>query len=518
MNLSRYGESAIPPHLLTQDSSTMRPSLAGLTLGWLITLSIVAIAEGEPRTTPLAIGTHRELFVDQYLIEQLKNVRLQLHEPRDEGVVIKMDNKWEGLHSGYSTVIRDGDLFRMYYRGISKPGLDGSENERTCYAESPDGIHWTKPELGLFEFEGSSANNLVLDKAAPITHNFCPFIDTRPGVPAEERYKAVGGTGHELFGLLSADGLHWKKLRAEPILSSADVPFPHAHLFDSQNLVFWSAEEQCYLCYFRVWDGLRRIARSTSADFRTWTPAVLMRQVHDDGSGPQPAPAENIYTNQTSPYFRAPHISVAIAARFFEGRQVLTEDQAREIDVSADFFKDTSDAVLMTTRGGDVYDRTFLEGYIKPGIGPRNWVSRTNYPALNVVQTGPHEMSLYLNHDYAQPTAHLRRYSLRLDGFSSVRAGASAGELLTKTLTFSGGELAMNFATSAGGGMRFEIQDASGQPLPGFTLADSREQIGNEIERVVTWNSGAKLADLAGKPVKLRVVLKDADLFAIQFR
>jgi len=197
---------------------------------------------------------------------------------------------------------------------------------------------------------------------------------------------------------------------------------------------------------------------------------------------------------------------------------VLTEDQAREIDVSADFFKDTSDAVLMTTRGGDVYDRTFLEGYIKPGIGPRNWVSRTNYPALNVVQTGPHEMSLYLNHDYAQPTAHLRRYSLRLDGFSSVRAGASAGELLTKTLTFSGGELAMNFATSAGGGVRFEIQDASGQPLPGFTLADSREQIGNEIERVVTWNSGAKLADLAGKPVKLRVVLKDADLFAIQFR
>jgi hypothetical protein len=172
----------------------------------------------------------------------------------------------------------------------------------------------------------------------------------------------------------------------------------------------------------------------------------------------------------------------------------------------------------MTTRGGDVYDRTFLEGYIKPGIGPRNWVSRTNYPALNVVQTGPTEMSLYVNHDYAQPTSHLRRYSLRLDGFASVRAGASEGELLTKPMTVSGDQLSINFATSAGGGVRVEILDESGQPLPGFTLADCREQIGNEIDRLVTWNSGAKLADISGKPIRLRVVLKDADLFSLQFR
>ena len=478
----------------------------------------IALSQIPAASSPLAVGSHRELFVDRYLIDTLTNVRLQLHEPRDEGMVIQLDKPWEGPHSGYSTVIREGDLFRMYYRGISQPGPDGNEHERTCYAESRDGIHWTKPDLGIFEFEGSTANNIVLQQAAPITHNFSPFLDSRPGVPTEERYKAVGGTGHELYALISADGLHWKKMQDKPIITSANVPFRHDHLFDSQNLVFWSEQEGCYLCYFRVWDGLRRIARSTSPDFRTWTPAVLMRQVHDDGSGPQPAPAEHIYTNQTSPYFRAPHISVAIAARFFEGRQVLTEEQARELKVSADYFKDTSDAILMTTRGGDVYDRTFLEGYIKPGIGPRNWVSRTNYPALNVVQTGPSEMSLYVNHDYAQPTSHLRRYSLRLDGFASVRAGAREGELLTRPMTVSGDQLFINFATSAGGGVRVEIQDASGQPWPGFTLAECREQIGNEIERQVTWNSTAKLADISGKPIRLRVVLKDADLFSLQFR
>lgn len=475
--------------------------------------SLMAVA-----SEPLAIGSRRELFVDRVLIETLTNARLHLHEPRDEGIVLRLDKKWEGPFAGYTTVLKDGDRFLMYYRGISQQGLDGSEHERTCLAESRDGLTWTKPELGLFEFDGSKANNIVLANAAPVTHNFCPMLDTKPGVPKEERFKGVGGTGKELFAFVSADGLRWTRLKGEPILSSKDVPFQHIHLFDSQNLTFWSDAEQTYVCYFRVWDGLRRIARSTSTDFRTWTPAVLMQQVHDDGvHGPQPAPAEHLYTNQTSPYFRAPHLYVATAARFFEGRQVVSVEQAKSLNINPQYFQDTSDSVFMTSRGGSTYDRTFLEGHIKPRIGLRNWVSRTNYPALNVVQTGPTEMSLYVNHDYASPTSHVRRYSLRLDGFASVRAGASSGELLTKPFTFAGHSLSVNFATSAAGGLRFELQDAAGKPLPGYSLAECNELIGNELDRVVEWNKSPTLSPHVGKTVRLRCVLKDADLFAIQF-
>ena len=475
---------------------------------------------------PIDIGSRRELFVDRHLIARATDVRLQLHEPRDEGSVLTFDRPYEGPGAGYSTVIKDGDEFRLYYRGISerdpdgeKPKYtDGSRNERACLALSEDGVAWTKPDLGLFEFEGNNRNNIVLADAAPATHNFCPMIDARPGVDPEERYKAVGGTGKELFAFISADGIHWRSLQEEAILSSEDMPFPHLHLFDSQNVVFWSDLEQCYLCYFRVWDGLRRVARTTSQDFRTWTPAVMMQHVHDDGeSGPQPAPVEQLYTNQTFPYFRAPHIYVATAARFFEGRQVLTEQEAKAINVLPGFSSDTSDSVFMTSRGGDIYDRTFLEGYIKPGIGAENWVSRTNYPALNVVQTGPHGMSLYVNHDYAQPTAHLRRYSMRLDGFASLRAGARRGEFVTKPIVFSGDQLTLNFATSAGGVVQIELQDAAGQPLPGFSLADCRELIGNEIARIVTWQSGRDVSDLAGQSVRLRIQLKDADLYSFQF-
>ncbi|MFN0052677.1 MAG: hypothetical protein ACKV0T_10835 [Planctomycetales bacterium] len=481
-------------------------------------VSTVAADQPQPGGAPIAIGSRRELFVDRLLIERLTGARLHLHEPRREEVSLRLDQPWEGPFAGYTTVIRDGDRFLMYYRGMVQQGLDGSEHEKTCLAESPDGIHWTRPALELYEVAGSKTNNVVLDRVAPVMHNFCPFLDMRPGVAASERFKGVGGTGDKLFAFVSADGVHWRRWRDEPILSRDDVPFPHIHLFDSQNLAFWSEAERCYVCYFRVWDGLRRVARSTSADFRTWSPAVLMEQRHDDGvSGARPAPAEHLYTNQTSPYFRAPHLYVSIAARFFEGRQVLNADQARAIRVNPEYFQDTSDSVFMTSRGGAVYDRTFLEGFLKPGIGPGHWVSRTNYPALNLVQTGPDEMSFYVNHDYAQPTSHVRRYSLRLDGFASVRAGAVGGELLTRPFTFDGAELHINFATSAGGGIRLELQSAAGEPLPGFTLADCQEQIGNEIDRAVVWKGNPSLAAHAGKPVRLRCVLQDADVYALQF-
>jgi hypothetical protein len=127
-------------------------------------------------------------------------------------------------------------------------------------------------------------------------------------------------------------------------------------------------------------------------------------------------------------------------------------------------------------------------------------------------------MSLYANQNYGQPTSHLRRYSLRLDGFAAAVAPYAGGELLTKPLTFDAKELAINFATSAAGGVRVELQDAAGKPVPGFGLADSTENIGNETDRVVRWKSGADVGGLAGKPVRLRFVMKDARLYSFQFR
>jgi hypothetical protein len=453
---------------------------------------------------PIDLGARRELFLDSFLVDQLTGITLVLERPRDEGIVLRFDRPWEGRFCGYATVIHDGPRFRLYYRGLSGAGGDGSAAEVTCYAESRDGITWTKPDLGLFPVRGERATNVVLAGLPPFSHNFCPMLDPRKDVPPGERYKALAGIGQSgLAAFVSADGLRWRKLREQPVITRG--------AFDSQNVPFWSEHEGCYVCYFRVFvKGIRRISRTTSKDFLTWTDPVLM------GYGDRLI--EHLYTNQTSPYFRAPHLYVGIAARFMPGRQVLTDEEARAIRVDPGYFKDCSDGVLITTRGGDRYDRTFMEGFLTPGIGPENWVSRTNYPALNVVQTGPHEMSFYANQNYGQPTSHLRRYSLRLDGFAAAVAPYAGGELRTKPLTFTGKELVLNFATSAAGGIRVEIQDAAGKPVPGFTLAEAVETIGNEIERVVRWKGGTDLHALAGKPVRLRFVMHDARLYALWFR
>jgi hypothetical protein len=476
----------------------------------LATYFLPAAPAAAEQPQPLEIGGRRELFVDQALIQSTNGVELHLHEPRDAGAVLNFDAPWEGRFCGYATVIHDGDVYRLYYRGLPEAAGDGSRTEVTCYAESPDGITWTKPNLGLFEVHGTRENNVVLADAAPVTHNFCPFLDTNPAAQPTERFKAVGGTSKSgLIGYVSADGVRWTRWRDEPVFQD------EGWVFDSQNVPFWSAAEGCYVLYYRrAADRIRAIARSTSPDFIRWTEPVQMTYSDTEST----VPSQHLYTNQTHPYFRAPHIYLATAARFMPGRQVINDAQAKAINVHPSYFKDTSDAVLMTSRGGGRYDRTFLSSLIRPGIGVQNWVSRTNYPALNIVQTGPAEMSLYVNQNYGQPSAHLRRYTLRLDGLSSLRAPYEGGEMLTRPLVFDGARLALNFSTSAAGGIRVEIQEADGTPIPGYSLEEATELIGNEIEREASWSSGSDVGPLAGRPVRLRFVMKDADLFALQFQ
>ena len=456
------------------------------------------------------IGSRLELFVDHYLIESMNSTELRMHTPVDEGAVLRFDKPWEGQFSGYCTVIKDGDLYRLYYRGIADAGSDGRSGERTCYAESRDGINWTKPDLKIYEVDGSLDNNVILANAAPVTHNFSPFLDKNPKADPSRKYKALGGlSATGLIPYVSPDGLHWTKLRDEAVIMGDKSDF------DSQNVAFWSEHEQKYVCYYRTWgtmeDGTRyrTVARTTSEDFIHWEKAVVM----DFGD----TPPEQLYTNQTAPYFRAPHIYVSVAARFMPKRQVLTEEEARALNVNPKYFKDCSDAIFMTTRGSNRYDRTFMESFIRPGIGLQNWVSRSNYPALNIVQTSPTELSIYLNEDYAQPTAHLHRYSLRIDGFVSVNAPYKRGEMTTRPFIFKGDKLIINFSTSAAGYVKVVILDPDGSPVDGFGPENATELIGNEIAKTVTWKDGGDLSALSGKPVKLKFMMKDADLYSFKF-
>ena len=472
------------------------------------------MADTAARTDLRELGSRRELFVDYDLIDHLDGAALKLHEPTPAEVAIRIDRPWEGPFNAGFCVIHHQGVYRLYYRA-----LHGPEPFKLCYAESTDGVLWTKPNLGLVDSDGSTANNILASDIA----NFDLFLDTCPGVPDAERFKMAqyyvqgqritpyfaGEGGKEVYLLVSEDGLRFREASNEPILR---CDWPNA--FDSQNVFFWSEAERQYVCYFRFMDPLRTMARITSPDLQTWSEPVAM--TYGD------TPREELYTNATQPYFRAPHLYIALPARFMPGRQVVTDEELAGMSMATVgkhvYHNDCSDGVFMTTRAGSTqYDRPFMETYVRPGLGSNHWISRTNYPIHGLVQTGPEELSFYVTREYAQPTWHIRRYTLRVDGFSSVNAPYRGGELHTKPLTFTGNGLAINFRTGAAGGVRVELQDREGRPLPGYSLTDCDELIGDAINRVVTWNGSRDVAPLAGTPIRLRFVMRDADLYALRF-
>lgn len=467
--------------------------------------------EGEGNLDVIDLDDRREIFVDYFLIENLDGLKMKLHHPKDEGPAFYYNEDCEVFSPAYTTIIKDDNLYRAYYRaGDGESRKAYTTEEWTCYAESKDGIHWYKPSLGLYEFQGSFDNNIVLAGEEPVHHNFSPFIDKNPKVLPEQKFKALGGTGRDNIGLIpyaSSDGIHWNKMHDEGVITKG--------AFDSQNLAFWSESENQYVCYFRTFTTVnekryRTVSRATSHDFINWSDPVEM--TYGD------TPREQLYIQQTSPYFRAPHIYLAIGARLLPERQIADEGQLQNLKVHPGQYKGLSEPYLMSSRGGNSYQRTFMESFIRPGIGLNNWVARTNFPALNVVQTSPEEMSIYVNQDYTQPTSHLRRYSMRLDGFTSIMAPYEGGTLLTKPFTFSGDSLEINYSTSVGGQIRIEIQDLEGMPISGFEMEESRIIIGNEIDGIASWSGNPDLSLLRNQPIRLFVYMKDADLYSIKFK
>lgn len=457
-----------------------------------------------------------ELFIDRYLIDALDGCIHQLHHPQHAGVALAFDKPWEGSASFYHTVLYDEPLrvYRLYYRGwpIASEQKDYDSPAVICLAESDDGIAWRRPDLGLHEIDGSRRNNVLLT-GDDGTHAFAPFIDRNPAARLGQRYKALGlveGKGG-LRAFASADGIRWSLMSPDPVLTKG--------AFDSQNVPFWSESERCYVAYYRTWSdavdprefkGKRTISRVTSDDFLLWSDPVQM-----DFSG---TPIEELYTNQTHPYYRAPHIYIALPKRFNPKRRVLTDEQAAALAIHPSQVQGVSDTVLMTSRGGTRYDRTFMESFIRPGPDLGNWGARSTAASCGVVQTGETEMSVYVTRHYCQPTAYLERMTLRIDGFASVHGPYAGGTMTTRPFAFEGDDLVLNLATSGIGEARVAVLDESGAPLPGYTVEDCPPLYGDTIEKSVTWNDDRRLGALRGRVVRLRFALKDADVYSMRIR
>jgi hypothetical protein len=436
--------------------------------GFLTSLLLALLSGGVLGSdAPVTIGSRRELFVEPTLIETMQDrVRLQLHHPTPREISLEFDQPWEGNASGYATVIQDGDLYRMYYRGhryrLDPPPLREAQPEVVCYAESHDGVTWVRPQLGLFDWPPTQDNsgrrdNNIIWRGGPETHNFAPFLDSRPDCPADERFKAVGGTtaSNGLLSFKSADGIHWTRLSAEPVVTKG--------AFDSHNTVFWDADRQCYVMYVRyfsegLFKGYRSIGVAHSADFRGWSePAGIAYQAD--------SPPQHMYTNGTGPYYRAPHLLLGFPTRFVSRPMSRHAEQLEPVDARAKFaasIRDSgaytgaeiTDGLLMASRDGVRFHR-WDEAFLRPGDeSAGRWIYGDNYQSYGLFETRsespghPPEISMHFNEGAWRDDMHrLRRYALRVDGFVSLQAPLSGGRVTTRPLIFAGSELTLNYAS-----------------------------------------------------------------------
>ena len=458
---------------------------------------------------PLTLGEHgtqRELFVDEHMIADMTGgVKQFLHKPEPKEVVFITDAPWEGNTSAYYTIFRDGDLFRMYYRASHWDTETKKETHRevTCYAESRDGIHWVKPKLGLFEFNGSSENNIVVDGLG--THCFVAFKDGNPACPPESRYKGisrgrpVGKKG--LYVFESPDGIRWKLMRNEPVITEGE--------FDSQNLAYWDAHTLQYREYHRSFvNGIRAIMTSTSSDFIHWTKPVLL--TYQEG-----IPMQHLYTNAVQPYGRAPHLFIGFPTRYLpeEGQRV--------------------EPTLMTSRNGLLFHR-WLEPVVPESAPKDRGGNRSNYMAWGLVEIPgrPNHLSVYATEAYyTGPDSRVRRFEYRKDGFVSLRGDAQGGVLNTKLFKLGpqAGRLTLNYSANQGGQVRVGLYQPNGTAIPGHSLSECQPLTGDQLNQTVMWKSiignnvGKAITDISHlsrkyPAVRLRFELKNADLFSLQFQ
>ena len=494
---------------------------------------------------PVAIGSRRELFVDDALVEPLgRQGRFAIASADatkrggdDQRALGRKRHQLRHRVSGWRQV---SDV-------LSRQPLFLSRRKRP--PEHPRSL-LLRRKRGRYPLDETRTGTIRLERFEAEQHRLgrrgCarvpPFRDTNPHCPPEAAYKAlgVGGSQHGLYAFQSPDGLHWTLIKPEPIITLG--------AFDSLNIAFWDSECGVYREYHRDFRDGRDIRTSTSPDFVNWTePEYLTYVAQVDSSRTNDDPVDvkdpvgasypfgrvsELYTNQIAPYYRAPHLLLGFPTRYIdrgwtESAKLLPRFDYRQVRAKGSTREGTAvtDGMFICSRDRKQFT-VWPESFVRPGLRTRDsWFYGDTYQNWGLVETksaiedGPAELSLYVTERTLQETgAVLRRYSLRMDGFVSLHAPLVGGELLTKPITFAGNQLTLNVSTSAAGSVRIEIQNSEGQAIPGFALDDCHEVYGDDLERTVSWKGNPDLGALAGQTVRLRFEVKDADVYSFRFQ
>ncbi|HEY3267788.1 MAG TPA: hypothetical protein VGM37_12730 [Armatimonadota bacterium] len=460
---------------------------------------------------PLAgAAPYRRLFLDATVVERSANLRREFHaaERYSGNPVIRRDKPWEGWGPYvYGTVLWDAGRLRMWYQCIGKDAAD------VCYAESSDGIRWTKPDLGIIEYHGSPRNNIV--GIGGVCH--IPSVIRVPEPASPDRRWAMYGFAWDrsrpewASGVAavaySADGLRWNWKRAPEQLGLFATSDVTSFFFDPiRNR------------YAATWKTMNRRHRAVgvalSADGAAWTKPVTSPVLGADDLDPD---ATQVYGMPAFAYqglyIGLPWIYHARWIKYgrYASPEVMYEAQegsARTVDVQLAWSHD----LIQWTRTPE--RRPFL------ALGPDGaFDSKMVYTARAPVIVGDRLFFYYggydtIHDDDAHAKGAIGLATLRLDGFCSMAAGRKEGWVISRREVFNAPEVTINAKCGRGGYVAAEILDRNDRVIPGFSRRECVPFTGDSVRHTLRWKTATFPRALADKDRKVRFILRNADLYA----
>ncbi|HQE83828.1 MAG TPA: hypothetical protein PLM14_12575 [Candidatus Hydrogenedentes bacterium] len=452
---------------------------------------------------PLALTGHSQLFLDDYLINSMENLARAIVHPdkHPANPLVSQDLPWEArCLEIYGTVLyeQDRDLFRCWYLGSEHNGdvPDTPEHPKTaeyvtCYAESRDGIVWSKPFAGPKPYGSRKEHNILIEG----THGFC--VLNEPDEPDSlKKYKGAGGP---LFGF-SPDGIHWETHDWRPAVGKNDT---------SSCVVRWKDE---YLAYVRSqisdpnWPGVMRgVGLSVSSDFQTWAPKTTIFTTDAIDGYPWVQP----YGVSVTPYG---DVLVGILWMLHLDR------------VDGNNGVGEQDTQLIVSRDGRNWHRVAeRQPFLTPTSG--SWDRGGVFPGTTMF-TKDDRLYIYYTgksgrHGEGSGAMGIGLATLPADRFVAVRQVDTdkPGILVTRLLRFSGDDLLVN-ADIGNGDMDVEILDEDGRPLGGFTQAHCQLIPVDPLRYRVAWISDGKAQSLgdakAQRAWAFRFVLRGGALYAFR--
>ncbi len=496
------------------------------------------------------IGTDKQLFVDNFILDHLDGVERIFPEPAraQEPILEVGELPWEPLANPIpSAALWDPDerKFKLWYTQ-SLTGDPFNTGQVLCYAESTDALHWTKPlSERCLPFEGHKATNIVARDTAAIglamNHDrsdlsrkflllYCPYGDAKK-------------QGKNIISRVAAspDGVAWKTI-------SEDTPHRHQH---EQRIIWdeaigkWIGYSQ-YSHHWHHGPRTRQIGRQKSSDFINWSPKEVVLSGDWDPSLP---PNMEFGASAISKY--GGQYLLIVSEYPCEPLWCVREDGANWRDqvrprlglyASRDgrrWYRAGNSPWADNGPSGSM-DYGYLDGVpagamihkgkmVIPYLAAphKQWVTgRVDNPTL-APEAARDESAAALaamrrlcDDPWAQGPKRQRSIGallMREDGFAELRPIHARGRLFTRQFVFEGATLRVN-ASCGSGCVRVELLDPMFKPCTGFSAQDCRPLRGESVWHSIAWESGAKLETLWNKPVRICFHLDQASIFSFQFQ